>query len=1146
MATKPPFRKLLCANRGEIAIRVFRAATELGIPTVAIFSHEDRVHLHRYKADQAFLVGRGKNPVAAYLGIDEIMALARDNGVEAIHPGYGFLSERADFARACEEHGIVFVGPPSSILRSVGDKVSARHLAAACGVPIVPGTEEPVREVDEARAFVAAHGLPILIKAAFGGGGRGMRVVRDERQLEEAFMAAGREAEAAFGDGTLFLERYLDRPRHIEVQLLGDRHGHVMHLFERDCSVQRRHQKVIELAPAPNLDPALRRAILDDALALARHVSYVNAGTAEFLVDQEGRHYFIEVNPRIQVEHTVTEQVTGIDLVQSQILVAAGASLDELGLTQDIVGPRGWAIQCRLTTEDPSKGFRPDTGRIEVYRSGSGMGIRLDGGSGYAGAMISPHYDPMLTKVTASARTFESTVAKLRRALTEFRIRGVETNIPFLVNVLDHRRFLDGEVDTTFVDATPELFEFPQRRNRGQKLLRYFGDLVVNGPMLAGMGDTPPASVVPEVPQGRDGPPPAGWRAVLEREGPAGFARAVREHPGILVTDTTWRDAHQSLLATRVRTRDLRAIAPATAEVLAPCYSLEMWGGATFDVCLRFLRECPWDRLERLREAVPNIPFQMLLRGANAVGYTSYPDNVVRRFVREAKDRGVDVFRVFDSLNYLENLALGIDAVGEAGGVVEAAICYTGDVSDPGRTKYDLDYYLGLAHALVARGIHVLAIKDMAGLLKPRAARLLLTRLREAFPDLPIHVHTHDTAGAGVASMLACAEAGADAIDLAVSSMAGLTSQPSMGAFVAALQGSGKDTGIDLEGLGALNAYWEQVRLIYAPFESGLKSGSAEVYRHEMPGGQYTNLEFQARALGLSGRWTAIKRAYREANNLLGDVIKVTPTSKVVGDLAQFMVQNDLDAKAVLDQADTLSFPSSVVDFMEGRLGQPHGGFPEPLRTKVLRGRTPIDGRPGEALPDHDFGAARADLEARFGLPFRDVDLLSAAMYPAVFDEFVAFRDRFSDVSVVPTRQFLAPLEPGEEIVFEIEHGKTLVIVFKTVGELDRDGRRPVFFELNGQPRTILVEDREASTTKVQREKAEAGVPGSVGAPMLGVVASVAVGPGDEVDRQQPLLTLTAMKMETVVTAPLAGKVRRITVETGDTIEAGDLLVEIG
>ncbi|MFN0058983.1 MAG: pyruvate carboxylase [Planctomycetota bacterium] len=1143
-------RKLMCANRGEIAIRVFRAATELGIRTVAIFSNEDRVHLHRYKADEAYLVGAGKTPVAAYLDIEGILKVARENQVDAIHPGYGFLSERAEFARRCAAAGIIFVGPTPEVLSAFGDKISARRLAIACGVPVIPGTPNPVDSLDQAREFIEARGLPVMLKAAHGGGGRGMRVVRRASELNDAFLAASSEASAAFGDGTLFLERYVERPRHIEVQILGDNFGNVVHLYERDCSVQRRHQKLIELAPAVNLPAATRERLLADALTLAHHVHYSNAGTVEFLVDAAGQYYFIEVNPRIQVEHTVTEQVTGVDLVQSQIRLAEGASLAELGLTQENVRPRGFAIQCRVTTEDPERGFAPDTGTIEVYRSGSGMGIRLDGGSGYSGAEISPHYDPLLVKVTGYGRDFEATVARLRRALTEFRIRGVKSNIPFLMRVLEHPRFHTGEIDTTFVDSTPELFVFPRRRNRAQKLLRYLGEVIVNGPQLVFESTNPPAAADPVAPVAPlDTPLANGWRPLLLEHGARAFAAAVRAHPGLLMTDTTWRDAHQSLLATRVRTRDLLVVAPATAHALAPAFSLEMWGGATFDVALRFLKECPWQRLEALRACVPHIPFQMLLRGANAVGYTSYPDNVVVRFIRESHRRGIDVFRVFDSLNDLDNMRVAIDAIGETGAVVEAALCYTGDVSDPKRTKYTLDYYLELAGRLVDAGTHILAVKDMAGLLKPTAATRLVAGLRAAFPAVPIHLHTHDTAGAGVAAMLAGAEAGADIVDAALPSMAGFTSQPSIAAIVATLKGGPRDTGLDLRQLQDLNLYWEQVRELYAPFESSVRSGSADVYEHEMPGGQYTNLKFQAQALGLKGRWTAIVNAYSAANRLLGDVIKVTPTSKVVGDLAQFMVQNKLSEVDVLERAETLSFPSSVVDFMRGSLGQPYGGFPEPLRTKVLRGEKPHVGRPGASMKPFDFDALAHRLRSQHGIDeISELDLLSAALYPEVFDEFLASREKFSDLSVLPTRCLLAPMRPGEEVAFDIERGKTLIVRMAALGDQRVNGERAVYFELNGQPRTVIVADRSlkaGATTTRAREVADRQKPGQVGAPMPGTVSALKIEVGQAVAQQDALASLSAMKLETIVRAPVGGRVQRITVQVGDALKAGELMLEI-
>lgn len=1140
-------RKLMCANRGEIAIRVFRAGTELGLRTVAVYSYQDRVALHRYKADEGYLVGKGKSAVAAYLDIPGLIDVARDAEVDAIHPGYGFLAESPALSRACDEAGIAFVGPPPKVLETLGDKTAARTLAIAEGVPVVPGSDGPVRTVEEAIAFAKSAGFPVIIKAAMGGGGRGMRVVRDESSLPEAFERATSEALASFGDGTVFIERFVDHPRHIEVQILADGAGKVLHLFERDCSVQRRHQKVVEIAPAQNLDPKLRERLCADAIKLATAVGYRNAGTFEFLVEASGSHFFIEANPRIQVEHTVTEEVTGVDLVQAQIRIAGGETLDDIGLSQGAIDLRGAAIQCRVTTEDPTKGFQPGIGRLEVFRSAGGMGIRLDGGAGYSGATISPDYDSLLVKVTSHAWNFHTAAQKVHRALAEFRVRGVPTNIPFLHNVLRHPRFLAGDIDTRFIDETPELFEFPRRRNRAQRLLRFFADLAVNGPAVPGMQPgVKPRNVEPIVP---DYPvhemPPAGWRQKLFEGGPAELAKAVRRHRGLLFTDTTWRDAHQSLLMTRVRTEDLATIAPATAHLFPGLFSIEMWGGATFDVALRFLKECPWDRLDRLRELVPNIPFQMLLRGANAVGYTNYPDNVVKRFTRLACEHGIDIFRIFDALNYVENLKLGIDAVGEAGGVIEACVCYTGDVTDPSRTKYDLSYYVDRAGELVDLGIHILAIKDMAGLLKPPAARELIGTLRRAFPELPIHVHTHDTAGTGVASMLACAEEDADVVDVALPAMAGLTSQPTMAGVAAALVHDSRAADVTGEAIRGLNAYWETARGLYAPFETGLTGYAPDLYEHEIPGGQYTNLRFQAQALGLLERWESIKRAYSAANRLLGDLIKVTPTSKVVGDLAQFMVQNDLDERQVLERAETLSFPQSVVDFMAGKLGQPYGGFPEPFRTHVLKGEPRMDGRPGATLPPRDFDHLAQELRDKHGPAIRDQDVMSAALYPKVFDEYRSFREQYADVSVIPTRFFLAAPEVGDEFNVEIEKGKTLVIKLTAVGALDKHGNRDVFFELNGQPRRVQVRDRSARAEVEAREKADPAREGSVGAPMPGTVIDIRVAVGDEVAASDPLVVLSAMKMETVVASPVAGVVSRIAVEADAQLSPGDLIAEI-
>ncbi|XP_064293588.1 pyruvate carboxylase, mitochondrial isoform X1 [Phalacrocorax carbo] len=1133
--------------KGEIAIRVFRACTELGIRTVAVYSEQDTGQMHRQKADEAYLVGRGLPPVQAYLHIPDIIRVAQENGVDAIHPGYGFLSERADFAQACLDAGVRFVGPPPAVVRKMGDKVEARGIAIAAGVPVVPGTPAPVSVLSEAQDFAHRVGFPIIFKAAYGGGGRGMRVVRSPQELEESFSRASSEALAAFGNGALFVEKFIERPRHIEVQILGDQHGNVVHLYERDCSIQRRHQKVVEIAPAARLHPDLRARLASDAVRLAQQVGYENAGTVEFLVDQSGDYYFIEVNSRLQVEHTVTEEITDVDLVHAQLQVAAGRSLPELGLRQESIRVNGCAIQCRVTTEDPARSFQPDTGRIEVFRSGEGMGIRLDGASAFQGALISPHYDSLLVKVVAHGPDQPAAAAKMSRALAEFRIRGVKTNIPFLQNVLAHPQFLGGAVDTQFIDENPELFHLRPGQNRAQKLLHYLGHVMVNGPSTPLPVKAKAALVEPNPPPVPMGPPPAGLRAVLEREGPGGFARAIRAHRGLLLTDTTFRDAHQSLLATRVRTRDLARVAPFVAHALSPLCSMETWGGATFDVAMRFLHECPWERLRELRRLVPNIPFQMLLRGANAVGYTNYPDNVVHRFCEVAVTNGMDIFRVFDALNYLPNLILGVEAAGQAGAVVEAALSYTGDVADPTRTKYTLDYYLGLARELVAAGTHILCIKDMAGLLTPAAARLLVGALREQFPEVPLHVHTHDTAGAGVASMLAAANAGADVVDVAVDAMSGMTSQPSMGALVACARGTPLDTGIALERVFEYSEYWEGARGLYAAFDctATMKSGNADVYENEIPGGQYTNLHFQAHAMGLGHKFKEVKRAYAEANKLLGDLIKVTPSSKVVGDLAQFMVQNGLSREEVEARADELSFPLSVVEFLQGYIGTPPGGFPEPLRSRVLKDLPRVEGRPGASLPPLDFEALGRELGARHGAPPTPEDLLSAALYPKVYDEFRTFTSTFGPVSCLGTRLFLEGPTIAEEFEVELERGKTLHIKALALGDLNAAGQREVFFELNGQLRSILVRDTQALKEMHVHPKAERGAKGQVGAPMPGEVVEVRVDVGASVAKGDPLCVLSAMKMETVVTAPLAGTVARLHVRPGMSLEGDDLIVEI-
>ncbi|XP_023954157.1 pyruvate carboxylase, mitochondrial isoform X4 [Bicyclus anynana] len=1143
-----PIRSVLVANRGEIAIRVFRACTELGIRSVAIYSEQDRLQMHRQKADESYVVGKGLPPVEAYLSIPEIIRVAKENDVDAVHPGYGLLSERSDFAEAVIKAGLRFIGPSPFVVQQMGDKVAARKAAIEAKVPIVPGTDGPITTKEEALEFCKQHGLPVIFKAAYGGGGRGMRVVREMSEVATSFERASSEALGAFGNGSMFIERFIERPRHIEVQLLGDKAGNVVHLYERDCSVQRRHQKVVEIAPAPGLDPEIRNRMTDCAIHLARHVGYENAGTVEFLLDDKGNFYFIEVNARLQVEHTITEEVTGIDLVQSQIRVAEGMTLPELGLTQDKIHTQGYAIQCRVTTEDPANNFQPSTGRIEVFRSGEGMGIRLDSASTYAGAIISPYYDSLLVKVISHAQDLSASAAKMNRALREFRIRGVKTNIPFLLNVLENQKFLNGAVDTYFIDEHPQLFMFKASQNRAQKILNYLGQVMVNGPATPLATQIPPADVKPYIPAVPLAvKPPKGFKEILREGGPDAFAKAVRQHKGLLLMDTTFRDAHQSLLATRIRTHDLLGVSPYVAHNFSNLYSLENWGGATFDVALRFLHECPWERLEDMRRLIPNVPFQMLLRGANAVGYTNYPDNVVFKFCDMAVKAGMDVFRVFDSLNYLPNLILGMDAAGKAGGVVEAAISYTGDVSDPSKKKYDLKYYLNLADELVKAGTHVLAIKDMAGLLKPQAAKLLITAIRDKHPSVPIHVHTHDTSGAGVASMLACAEAGADVVDVAVDSMSGMTSQPSMGALVASLQGTPLDTGIPLQTVSEYSAYWEQARTLYGPFEctATMKSGNADVYLNEIPGGQYTNLQFQAFSLGLGSQFEEVKRAYRDANLLLGDIIKVTPSSKVVGDFAQFMVQNKLTAADIEARAEELSFPKSVVEFFQGAIGIPYGGFPEPLRSKILKDMPRIEGRPGQELAPLDFEKLKEDLKEHYP-EVSDQDVMSAAMYPQVANDFFRIRDKYGPVKHLDTKTFLVGPNVGETIEVKIERGKTLDIKTLAISEeMTAAGEREVFFELNGQLRSVFIRDDQASKEMKIHPKAVKGDKNQVGAPMPGTVLTIKVKEGDHVDKGQPIAVLSAMKMEMIVQAPKAGTVKSVSITNGQKLEGDDLICTI-
>jgi len=1142
--------KLLAANRSEIAIRIFRAANELGLRTVAVYSEEDRLALHRFKADEAYLIGKGKGPVEAYLDIGGIVALAKEKGVDAIHPGYGFLSENAAFARACEKAGITFIGPTPELLELLGDKTAARRLAISAGVPVLPGTEKPVKSVIEAKRIAAEIGYPVIVKAAMGGGGRGMRVVREEAELEARVEEAQGEARSAFGDDSVFLEKFLARARHIEVQILADHHGNLLHLYERDCSVQRRHQKVVEVAPAANLPAEIRSELCGAAVDLARKAKYRNAGTVEFLYDVDARKwYFIEVNPRIQVEHTVTEMVTGIDLVRAQILVAQGCKLheDPIALpSQERIPLYGTALQCRVTTEDPEKNFSPDYGKLTTYRSPAGFGIRLDGGTAYAGASLAPYYDSLLVKVTAWGTNLPEACQRMDRALREFRIRGVKTNIPFVENVVNHPNFRSGEITTGFLEQHPELFRFPKRGDRATKLLSYLGDVILNGnPEVKGKR-VPDGFELPTLPAVAGIEPPGGTRQLLKKLGPKKFAAWARKEKRLLITDTTLRDAHQSLMATRVRTYDLLATATALSQRLPNLFSLEMWGGATFDTALRFLHEDPWQRLRALRERIPNICFQMLLRGANAVGYASYPDNVIREFVRESHVQGMDIFRVFDSLNSIENMRVSLDAVLETGAVCEGAICYTGDILDKSRPKYSLKYYVGLAKQLEKIGVHFLAIKDMAGLCRPSAAFELVKRLKEE-TEIPIHFHTHDTSGINAASVLKACEAGVDVADGAMASMSGGTSQPNLNSIVAALKNTPRDTGLDLEALNECSDFWETVRTHYAPFDSGPKSGSARLYEHEIPGGQYTNLREQATALGLGHRWHEVEQTFAEVNQLFGDIVKVTPSSKVVGDMTLFLMAKEMKPADVLklDAHHDVAFPNSVVEMFSGVLGVPPGGWPKKLQKTILRGQAPLKGRPSANLPPADFAVEKETLEKKIGHSVSKEDLLSYLLYPEVFSKYDKFRQTYSDVSVLPTLAFFYGLRSGEEITIEIEPGKTLIVKYLTASEPHPDGTRTLYFELNGQPREVNVRDRALRVIERTHPKADPADAGQVGAPTAGVISCVAVQANQPVERGVKLMTLEAMKMQSNIYAPISGRVVKLLVAPGQSVEAKDLLVTI-
>lgn len=1142
------FNKILIANRGEIAIRVMRAANEMGKRTVAVFAEEDKLSLHRFKADEAYRIGENMGPVAAYLSIDEIIRVAKECGADAIHPGYGLLSENPDFVDACAANGITFIGPKAATMRALGDKASARKVAVQAGVPVIPATEVLGTDMEAIKAEAAEVGYPLMLKASWGGGGRGMRPIFSEAEVEEKVLEGRREAEAAFGNGEGYLEKMITRARHVEVQILGDSHGNIYHLYERDCSVQRRNQKVVERAPAPYLSEAQREEICELGRKICAHVNYECAGTVEFLMDMEtGKFYFIEVNPRVQVEHTVTEEVTGIDIVQAQILIAEGKSIAEATgkASQYDIRLNGHALQTRITTEDPQNNFIPDYGRITAYRSATGMGIRLDGGTAYAGGVITRYYDSLLTKITAHAQTPEKAIARMDRALREFRIRGVSTNIAFVENLLKHPTFLTNQYTTKFIDETPALFQFAKRRDRGTKVLTYIADISVNGhPETTDRPEPAQDLKAPRAPKPKSDQPAYGTRNLLEERGAQAVADWMKAQPQLLLTDTTMRDGHQSLLATRMRSIDMIQAAPAYAANLPQLFSVECWGGATFDVAYRFLQECPWKRLRDLRAAMPNLLTQMLLRASNGVGYTNYPDNVVQEFVRQAADTGVDVFRVFDSLNWVENMRVAMDAVVDSGKICEGTICYTADLLDSSRTKYDLQYYVDMAKNLEAAGAHVLGLKDMAGLLKPASARVLIKALKEEV-GLPIHFHTHDTSGIAGATILAAAEAGVDAVDAAMDAFSGGTSQPCLGSIVEALRHTDRDTGLDVGAIREISDYWEGVRAQYAAFESGLASPASEVYLHEMPGGQFTNLKAQARSLGLEEKWSEVAQTYADVNQMFGDIVKVTPSSKVVGDMALMMVSQGLTRDQVEDPDTDVSFPDSVVDMMRGNLGQPHGGFPEGITHKVLKGEAPNTERPGKHLAPVDLDATRAELSKELeGYEVDDEDLNGYLMYPKVFLDYMGRHRLYGPVRALPTRTFFYGMEPGEEITAEIDPGKTLEIRLQALGETDENGEVKVFFELNGQPRVIRVPNRLVKSTTIQRPKAEAGNSDHIGAPMPGVVATVAVTQGQQVKEGDMLLTIEAMKMETGIHAERDATIKAVHAQAGGQIDAKDLLIE--
>lgn len=1141
-------KKLLVANRGEIAIRIFRAATELNIQTVAIYSNEDKNSLHRYKADESYLVGKDLGPAESYLNIERIIEVAKRANVDAIHPGYGFLSENEEFARRCNEEGITFIGPHLDHLDMFGDKVKARTTAIKANLPVIPGTDGPIENFDAAKAFAKEAGFPLMIKATSGGGGKGMRIVREENELEDAFHRAKSEAQKSFGNSEVYIERYIDNPKHIEVQVIGDEYGNIVHLYERDCSVQRRHQKVVEVAPSVGLPDELRERICQSALQLMKNIKYVNAGTVEFLVSGD-EFFFIEVNPRVQVEHTITEMITGIDIVKTQILVADGASLfdERIALPpQEEIQTLGYAIQCRITTEDPTNDFMPDSGTIIAYRSSGGFGVRLDAGDGFQGAEISPYYDSLLVKLSTHAITFKQAEEKMERSLREMRIRGVKTNIPFLVNVMRNEKFRSGDYTTKFIEETPELFDIAPTLDRGTKTLEYIGNVTINGFPNVEKRTKPDyeSTSIPQVSKKKI-QSLYGTKQLLDEKGPSGVADWVKAQDDVLITDTTFRDAHQSLLATRVRTKDMLNIASKTAEVFKDSFSLEMWGGATFDVAYNFLKENPWERLEKLRKAIPNVLFQMLLRASNAVGYKNYPDNVIQKFVDESAKAGVDVFRIFDSLNWVDQMKVANEAVQKAGKISEGTICYTGDILNPERSNvFTLDYYVKLAKELEREGFHILAIKDMAGLLKPRAAYELVGELKAAV-NLPIHLHTHDTSGNGLLIYKQAIDAGVDIIDTAIASMSGLTSQPSVNSLYYALDGFKRNMRTDIQGLEELSHYWSTVRPYYVDFESDIKSPNTEIYQHEMPGGQYSNLSQQAKSLGLGERFNEVKDMYRRVNFLFGDIVKVTPSSKVVGDMALYMVQNDLDEQSIIEQGYKLDFPESVVSYFKGEIGQPVNGFNKQLQDIILKGQQPLTERPGEYLKPVDFDEIREQLQDKNYGEVTEQDIISYVLYPKVFDQFIQTRQQYGNLSLLDTPTFFFGMRNGETVEIEIENGKRLIIKLETISEADENGNRTIYYVMNGQARRITIKDENIKTNANVKPKADKTNPNHIGAQMPGSVTEVKVSVGDEVKVNQPLLITEAMKMETTIQAPFNGVIKKVTVGNGDAIATGDLLIEI-